>query len=138
MFPIMLRISDSLFNESSFSSFGTDCPKEAQKRAEAKGLTVEWGEGGYMKTRFTISGFEYFPQLDRNLLYSAIADHGSWFDTWPGMAELEYMKEYKNASSNERPLAITFGDGEEMTREGIFRQKPDFDFYMIFQIWSHL
>merc|ERR1711908_200032 len=71
--------------------------KEAQKRAEAKGLVVEWGKDGYMKTRYTVSGFEYFPQLDRNLLYSAIADHGSWFDTWPGMAELDYMKTYPDA-----------------------------------------
>ena len=79
---------------------------------------VEWGEDGYMKTKFTVSGFEYFPQLDRNLLYSAIADHGSWFDTWPGMAELDYMAEYKTAHDAERPLAITYGDGSEMTREG--------------------
>ena len=105
-----------------FSSFGTDCPKEAQKRAEAKGLVVEWGKDGYMKTRYTVSGFEYFPQLDRNLLYSAIADHGSWFDTWPGMAELDYMQTYKDAHDGERPLAITYGDGSEMTREGEISQ----------------
>jgi len=100
-------------------SFGTDCPKEAQKRAESKGLVVEWGADGYMKTKFTVSGFEYFPTLDRNLLYSAIADHGSWFDTWPGMAELDYMSEYKTAHDAERPLAITYGDGSEFTLEDL-------------------
>ena len=84
---------------------------------------VEWGKDGYMKTRYTVSGFEYFPQLDRNLLYSAIADHGSWFDTWPGMAELDYMQTYKDAHDGERPLAITYGDGSEMTREGEISQE---------------
>lgn len=103
-----------------FSSFGTDCPEEAQRRAEAKGLKCEWGKDGYLKTKFTVSGFEYFPQLDRNLLYSAIADHGSWFDTWPGMQELNYMADYPNAHDGERPLAITYGDGSEFTREGTF------------------
>ena len=114
----MRLLTDRKFILNILRSFGTDCPKEAQKRAESKGLVVEWGADGYMKTKFTVSGFEYFPTLDRNLLYSAIADHGSWFDTWPGMAELDYMSEYKTAHDAERPLAITYGDGSEFTLEG--------------------
>ena len=30
--------------------------------------------------------FEYFPRLDRNVLYASVADHGMWFDTWPLVA----------------------------------------------------
>ena len=101
-----------------FRSFMTDDRAEAQKRAEAKGLVVEWGEDNYMKTKFTVSGFEYFPPLDRNLFYCAIADHGNWFDTWPGMDNLPYMSTFEATTAAERPLAMTFGDGEEMTREG--------------------
>ena len=91
----------------------------AKARAEEKGLVCEWGDNGYLKTKFTVSGFEYYPKWDRNVLYSAIADHGSWFDTWPGMDCLPYMTNYNKTTPAERPLAITFGDGEEMTREGI-------------------
>ena len=101
-----------------FRSFMTDDKAVAQKRAEAKGLVVEWGEDNYMKTKFTVSGFEYFPPLDRNLFYCAIADHGNWFDTWPGMDNLPYMSTFEGTTALERPLAMTFGDGEEMTREG--------------------
>lgn len=98
------------------TSFMTDCKETAQKRAEEKGLEIEWGADNYMKTKFTVSGFEYFPRLDRNLLYCAIADHGNWFDTWPGMLELPYMSTFEGTTAAERPLAMTFGDGTEMTR----------------------
>lgn len=107
------------FNET-YRSFMTDDPEEAVRRAEDKGLKVEWGEGGYMKTKCYISGFEYYPKGDQNMLYSAIADHGSWFDRWPTVAEKPYMKTYCDADETERPLAITFGDDSEMTREGNF------------------
>jgi hypothetical protein len=80
-------------------------------------FVFEWGEDNYMKTKFTVSGFEYFPPLDRNLFYCAIADHGNWFDTWPGMDNLPYMSTFEETTALERPLAMTFGDGEEMTRE---------------------
>jgi hypothetical protein len=96
----------------------TTCPKEAEKRAIAKGLEVEWGENGYMKTKCYISGFEYHPASKRNLLYSAIADHSAWFDQWPTVMEKPYMKTFEGATEEERPLAITFGDNSEMTREG--------------------
>jgi len=101
------------------TSFDTKDPVEAQKRAEAKGLVCEWGEDGYLKTKYTVSGFEYYPKWDRNVLYSAIADHGSWFDTWPGMDCLPYMTDFDKTTPSERPLAITFGDGEEMTRKDL-------------------
>jgi len=59
-------------------------------------------------TRYYISAFEYFPHLNRNLLYASLADDGMWFDTWPLVQHL---------SAEERPLKLTFGDGIEMTLE---------------------
>jgi hypothetical protein len=86
----------------------TDDPDEAVAMAESRGLEVEWGPNRLLKTRYYISAFEYFPPLDRNLLYSSIADDGMWFDTWPKVMHLPY---------DERPLKLTFGDLSEMTRE---------------------
>lgn len=64
------------------------------------------GPDRLLKTRFYISAFEYFPQLDRNLLYASLADDGSWFDSWPLVQHLP---------ADERPLKLTFGDGTEFT-----------------------
>ena len=85
----------------------TDDPDEAARIAESRGLDVEWGERRLLKTRYYVSAFEYFPALDRNLLFSSVADDGMWFDTWPNVMHLPYR---------ERPLALTFGDGSQMTR----------------------
>jgi hypothetical protein len=89
-------------------SLQTDDPDEAEARARAKGLQTEWGADRLLKTRYYVSAFEYFPGLDRNVLYSSIADDGMWFDAWPKVMHLPY---------DERPLKLTFGDGSEMTRE---------------------
>jgi Taurine catabolism dioxygenase TauD, TfdA family len=85
----------------------TEDPDEAVRAAEARGLEVEWGPNRLLKTRYYISAFEYFPHLDRNVLYSSVADDGMWFDTWPKVMHLPY---------EERPLKLTFGDGSEMSR----------------------
>jgi hypothetical protein len=86
----------------------TEDPEEAAQTARDRGLEVEWGPNRLLKTRYYISAFEYFPHLDRNLLYSSVADDGMWFDTWPKVQHLPY---------EERPLKLTFGDGSEMSRE---------------------
>lgn len=86
----------------------TEDPDEAVSKAESRGLEVEWGPNRLLKTRYYISAFEYYPKLDRNLLYSSVADDGMWFDSWPNVMHLPY---------DERPLALTFGDGTEMTRD---------------------
>ncbi len=86
----------------------TDDPDEAVRIAESRGLEVEWGADRLLKTRYYVSAFEYFPQLDRNVLYSSVADDAMWFDAWPNVMHLPY---------HERPLALTFGDGSEMTRD---------------------
>ena len=89
-------------------SFQTEDPAEAQKMAEEKGLKVEWGPNRLMKTKFYVSAFEYCPQVDRNLLYSSVADDAMWFDSWPGLAQLP---------PDDRPLKLLFGDDTEMTKE---------------------
>jgi hypothetical protein len=86
----------------------TEDPDEAEAKARSLGLDTEWGPNRLLKTRYTVSAFEYFPALDRNVLYASIADDGMWFDSWPRVMHLPY---------DERPLKLTFGDGTEMTRE---------------------
>jgi hypothetical protein len=86
----------------------TEDPDEAAEIAKSRGLEVEWGPDRLLKTRYYVSAFEYFPQLDRNVLYSSVADDGMWFDAWPKVMHLPY---------DERPLKLTFGDDTEMTLE---------------------
>lgn len=86
----------------------TDDPDEAIAEARSRGLTAEWGDDRKLKTRYTISAFEYFAHVDRNLLYSSMADDSAWFDTWPLVQHLPV---------DDRPLKLTFGDLTEMTRE---------------------
>lgn len=90
------------------TSMMTDDPEVAVAEAKRQGLEVEWGPNRLLRTRFYVSAFEYFKPLDRNLLYSSVADDGMWFDAWPKVQHLPY---------DERPLKLTFGDGTEMTRE---------------------
>ena len=87
-------------------SFGTDDPAVAEAKAVERGLIVEWGPHRKMLTRFYNPAFEYFPRLDRNLLYASLADHGIWFDTWPLVQHLPF---------EERPLHMTFGDDTDFT-----------------------
>ncbi|MEM7281058.1 MAG: TauD/TfdA family dioxygenase, partial [Pseudomonadota bacterium] len=86
----------------------TEDPDEAVRMAKERGLETEWGPNRLLKTRYYISAFEYAPMLDRNVLYSSVADDGMWFDTWPKVQHLPYDR---------RPLKMTFGDLTEMTRE---------------------
>ena len=86
----------------------TDDPGVAEQRARERGLEIEWGPKRLLKTRYYVSAFEYFPELDRNLLYASVADDGMWFDTWPKVMHLPY---------DQRPLKLTFGDLTEMTQE---------------------
>ncbi len=91
-------------------SFGTDEANLAASRARNQRLAVEWGPDRLLRTRFYCSAFEYFDHLDRNVLYSSLADHGMWFDTWPLVQHLPY---------DERPLHMTFGDDSEISADEI-------------------
>lgn len=98
-------------------SFGVTTRAEAEEAAASRGLEFEWGANGLLKTRYTVSAFEYFPQLDKNLLYSSVADDSMWFDTWPGVRKLPTMESFQDATEAQRPLKITFGDGTDLTRK---------------------
>lgn len=91
-------------------SFGTDDPQLAAARARDQRLAVDWGVDRLLRTRYSCPAFEYFPALDRNVLYSSLADHGMWFDTWPLVQHLPY---------EERPLHMTFGDDSEISDDEI-------------------
>jgi len=101
------RVEYGVYNHWQLSML-TDDPDEAIVQARSRGLTAEWGEDRKLQTRYTISAFEYFPHIDRNLLYSSMADDGAWFDTWPLVQHLP---------PEDRPLKLTFGDLTEMTHE---------------------
>jgi hypothetical protein len=98
-------------------SFGTDSKEEAEAMAKKKGLSIEWGPGRFMRTKFYTSAFEYCPYSDLNVLYSSVADHDIWFDTWPGMTQLGRMPSYEGAEPGHRPLMLTFGDDTQMTQD---------------------
>ena len=88
-------------------SMRTEDAQEAEAKARSLGLEVEWGPDRLMKTRYYISAFEYFPKLDKNVLFSSVADDAIWFDSWPKVMHLP---------EDERPLKLTFGDGSPMSR----------------------
>jgi len=102
------------------TSFMTEDPAKVEQIAQEKGLEVHWGDQRYLKTKFYTDAFEYFPQLDRNLLFASVADDSMWFDNWPGVMHLPTLKSFETASMNERPLKITYGDDTEFTREELF------------------
>ena len=91
-------------------SLGTDDADEAEALASGPGLQTQWGLDGMLETRFYVSAFEYFPTLDRNLLYSSVADHYMWFDTWPLVEQLPIRQ---------RPLWMTFGDDSDFTHDDL-------------------
>jgi hypothetical protein len=99
-------------------SLGTDDPTEAEARAVASGLIAKWGQNRMLQTRFYVSAFEYFPRLDRNLLYSSVADHTMWFDTWPLVEQVE---------PRDRPLWMTFGDDTDFTRDELLQYVDAYD-----------
>jgi len=92
-------------------SFGTTNPDEVEPIANSRGLAVEWdirGENRFLKTKYYVSAYEYFAKLDRNILFSSVADDFMWFDTWPGVDVTPV---------DDRPLRLTFGDDSDMTQE---------------------
>ena len=109
-------------------SFGTDDPAVAAGRARDQRLAVEWGPDRLLKTRFYCPAFEYFPTLGRNVLYSSLADHGMWFDTWPLVQHLP---------DAERPLHMTFGDDTEISPDEIREWIALYDAFGMPLNWQH-
>lgn len=79
--------------------------------AKQRGLQFEWdvrGENRFLRTKFFISAFEYFPKLDKNVLFGGIGDDFMWFDSWPGV---------QNVPTDSRPLCLKFGDETDLSQE---------------------
>jgi len=92
-------------------SFDVEDPDLVEPLAKERGLEIEWdikGGNRFLKTKYYVSAFEYFEQMDRNLLYSSVADDAMWFDSWPGIDVVP---------DEERPLKLTFGDDTMMTQQ---------------------
>jgi len=96
-------------------SFGAETPQDAEEKAHSCGLETEWctdplmeDSKRYLKTKLRADAFEYCPDVGKNVLFSSIADHNMWFDTWQGVSDVPPEK---------RPLQLTFGDGTEITVE---------------------
>jgi len=92
-------------------SFGVEDPDLVEPIAAERGLKVEWeikGRNRFLKTKYYVSAFEYFPDMDKNVLYSSVADDFMWFDSWPGI---------DCTPIDDRPLRLTFGDDTDMTLE---------------------
>ena len=66
--------------------------------------------------------YEYFPVLDKNILYASVADHYMWFDQWPGVNTLP---------NDERPLKITYGDDTELSQDELKQFVDIYDKYGI-------
>ena len=113
--------------------FGTNDPKEAQEIAEDRGLIIEWDfnhkrHGRYMKTRSYMDVYEYFPLLDKNILYASAGEHWICFDTWPGV---------KLLPNEDRPLKITYGDDTEFSYDEIRQFVYIYDKYGIPIEWKN-
>lgn len=117
-------------------SFGTDDPAEAQRMAEERGLQVEWGENGYMKTKYYVDAFEYDPVTGRNYLYSSVADDSMWFDTWPGVSDLPTLETFNSTHHYERPLKITYGDDTDFTRSELIDYVAAYDNFGVPIRWN--
>jgi len=100
-------------------SFQVDTQEQAEQKAAERGLSIEWGDRRYMKTKYSAAAFEYYPPLECNLLFSSVADDAVWFDAWPGMSHLPPMEEFGATSQNDRPLKMVLGDGSEFSREDL-------------------
>ena len=108
-------------------SLATDDAEEAMARATAKGLQAAWGHDGSLVTRYYADAFEYYPGMQRNLLFSSIADSAMWFDAWPLLMHLPH---------EDRPLHMTYGDDTPFSPEDFQAFVDVYDRYGIQVPWA--
>lgn len=96
-------------------SMGVETPEEAESKARESGLECQWttdpmlpGSDRFLRTIYRADAFEYCEELDRNILFTNIADSHMWFDSWPGVMEVP---------KHQRPLQMYFGDGSPISLE---------------------
>ena len=97
-------------------SFNTNSPKQVELLAIKQGLEIKWGINNELITYYKQDAYEYCPITNSNILFSSLADHNMWFDTW---------QTFKNIKPENRPLQMTYGDMTPFTQEEI-------------QLWLHL
>jgi len=69
-----------------------------------------------LRTKFITGGFEYFPLIDRNVIYASVSEHGTWFDTHIGIQDLPHIETYESGSEFNRPYKMCLGNMEEFTQ----------------------
>merc|ERR1711964_715377 len=74
--------------------------------------------------------------LDRNLMYSAVADDSIWFDTWKAIAHQPTLESFDTASPDDRPLKLTFGDGSDLTRQELQQYVDVYDEFGVKIEWN--
>ena len=109
------RTSSPMYNHWQ-DSFNVTTREDAEAVARTRNLTFSWGTGNYFRTQHRAHAFEYFPHGDSDVLFTSVADDGIWFDTWPGMSALPSMGNVDEATPNDRPLKMLWGDGSEFSR----------------------
>ena len=75
---------------------------------QASGLVTSWGADRKLQTRYYTSAFEYFPQLDRNVLYS---EHRR-----PRHLVRHVAARRSGAADASARCGMTFGDDTDFTR----------------------
>lgn len=90
-------------------SFNTEIQKQAEILAIKQGLEFEW-VNNEMVTYYHQDAYEYCPMTKNNILFSSLADHNMWFDTWSA---------FKNVKPEDRPLQMTYGDMTSFTKDEI-------------------
>jgi len=70
-------------------AFGTEDMKVVEEKCRQQEMEFHWGPNDLLRTKFFTGGYEYFPPMDKNVLYASISEHGTWFDTHIGLKDLQ-------------------------------------------------
>ena len=69
-----------------------------------------------LRTKFFTGGYEYFPLLDKNVIYASVSEHGTWFDTHIGIQDLPHIETYENGTEFDRPYKMCLGNMQEFSQ----------------------
>jgi len=100
-------------------AFGTEDMKVVEEKCRQQEMEFHWGPNDLLRTKFFTGGYEYFPLMDKNVLYASISEHGTWFDTHIGLKDLPHIETYETGTELERPYKMCLGNMEEFTQSEI-------------------
>jgi len=93
------------------ASFRTEKPEEAESRATAAGLEIQWTSteraGTVLETQFRAATFEK-AEDGEEVLFATPADSEEWFRTWPG---------FENLTPEDSPMRMSYGGGAPILDE---------------------